>query len=112
MKNEELVKKLFDAEEVKDVKEVTSRSVVLEVESGIRGIFQGITDDTDSKGREIKLLILKTKDGLIDMAIPTTLMRSVKNLEEGDDVAIYRIEDGYTKENQAFKQFKVFCRGQ
>lgn len=111
MKNDELVKKIFDADEISDVKEITSHSIVLEVGNGIRGMFKGIVDDTDNKGREIKLLVLDTNNmGLIDMAIPTTLMRTVKNFEIDDDVGILRIDDGMTKDNTPFKQFRVFCK--
>ena len=100
------LKNMFGAEEVE---EVQGQSIVLDVYDGVRGIYKGIEDGVDNKGREIKIVILQTKLRLVNMAMPTMLQGLIDNVEIGTEVGIIRLEDQITKDKKnKFKTFSLY----
>lgn len=100
-----LIRSLLDGEEVE---EVTSTSVVLGIGEAIAGKLVAIEEAVDMKERPIKLIILATKEGLRNMALPTMLQRSMQYVQKDEEIAVLRIEDGETRDGANFKQFRVF----
>lgn len=113
MNNDDITKKEKEAvesiKETFDAEEVGSESVVLETFDKITGKMVGYEDGTDSRGRSIRLVNIITEQGKVNMAIPTTLNDKLKNIKNGENIAILRIEDGITKDGiNKFKNFRVY----
>ncbi|MGQ9847202.1 MAG: hypothetical protein ACUVQP_06845, partial [Bacteroidales bacterium] len=88
---------------ITDYEEVTEHYVRLNIGEYISGIYQG-TDETN----KIKYAIIKTDDGNKRLRLSVILEKELNKINPGDNIVIYRIEDGKTRLGIYYKKYRIF----